>query len=165
VADYQKRRREWLEEHTTSAGVLHAKQVVVMRTSGGELRVRAESNLRRTLQWAGGTREVRLQEKPDGSRAGTYLSYESEPGGEPVNGITRVIMREGDRDFATQDEAVDWLRSREVTLGTRQGGLAAGFALRAEEGVLVVEIWRISIKYSEPEFLPGAPDLRITLLE
>lgn len=152
-AQYEERRREWWEDHSTRAfqNVALDGETLSVQLGSEFLRIGAKTPSRRTVESSGQSYTFRLKYDNEDHFVVYYRSATG-PG-------MHLDYKEGTRDFASEQQALEWLRTR---LGGRMrhtsNGLAAGWMVSPDDSTLFVEVWQIELNGSRPVRLAGADD-------
>ncbi len=135
---------------------------ISLHNSFGPIIIKAGNGLKRFFIFDGQTRSIEMHPriKP---YYGNYGLYFAGPGFHwlPVNGIVRCVTIEGDLNFASLGEALNWLKQKpaEIARMYRNDGLSVWISKR--DGTLGVDIFQIYINGRKPQKLDGADDQSI----
>jgi hypothetical protein len=109
----------------------------------------------RVYAWEGDTRAVFLRPRQEAWYGSRGLFF---PGDfdhwDLHDGVTRAFIEEGTRDFATKEEALDWLTLHRPALVWTPTGLAGGWQRRTALRQIVINLWQITIQGQRPTDLP-----------
>ncbi len=134
-------------------------------TERGTIVIGASAGFERSFTWDGATRSVVMwprKERWYGNK-GLYFPGTGEHW-KDHGGITRAVVEEGHQNFATIDEALEWVKARTwISLVYRDDGLVVGWTTRPEQRTLAVEVWQIDIDGRKPGRLPGSQNEKITV--
>ncbi len=137
--------------------VLDPFQQAEVQAPAGPMTITSGSGVFRVYFWNGDGRAVYLQprEKTWYGARGLYHPGDFDHW-EPHTGVTRAFIEEGTRDFATLDEALEWLENHRPQLVWRGDGLAAGWEIREAQRQIVINLWQIRIAGEKPAGLPNS---------
>jgi len=153
IEHYEERRREWWEDHSTRAfqNVALDGETLNVQLGSEVLKVSAETPSRRTVENSGQSYTFRLTYDNEDD----FVVYHRSA---TASGL-HLDYQEGTRDFASEQEAIDWLRTRlDGRMRYTSDGLAAGWKISPDGSTLLIEIWQIELDRSRPARLSGAED-------
>ncbi len=136
-------------------------------TSVGEMLVTSVDELTRSYTWEGATRSVKMNPRPERWYGSLGLYYPG-PGEhwKEHKGITRGVTEEGQQHFKTDDEALDWIRSRTyMPYVYRDDGLVVGWMKVLPRRQLNVEVWQILVNGKKPAQLTGNQNEKIVITQ
>lgn len=139
--------------------VLRVGDVFEFRNGNGTMTISADSNRKRTYSWDGASRSVEMESRkqPWYGALGLYFPGPGDHWAEH-NGITRGVLQEQTRDFATSDEFMAWFKDRQEWYDARcsPNGIVAGWSIELSRNQLNVELWRVTIAGKPPVGLKDA---------
>lgn len=137
---------------------------ITVHNSYGEMKITAGKGTLRHYTWEGAIRSATLiprKERWNGS-LGIYYPGEGNHWNKH-DGITRAVLEEGQQNFSTVDEAMEWIK-KESHWGYiwRDDGLVVGWdKMTGAGGTLGVSVWQININGKKPILLPGSQNEKI----
>ena len=136
--------------------------VIIAETPTGTITITAGRGLKRTYIWEGASRSATLW--PRSKRwYGSLGAYYPGPGEHwrNHNGITRGVLEEGQQHFDSEQQAMEWLRTRYSPTVYRDDGLVVSFGKVIERRQLNVDVWQILIRGVKPERLERSNNNKI----
>jgi hypothetical protein len=128
------------------------------------IEITADRGFGRTYTWKGASRSVRMMPRME-RWLGSLGLYFPGPGNhwEEHDGISRGVLEEGQRHFATTEKALAWIKQprRWQRIAYRNDGLAVTWG--RDPMTLYVEVWQIVIDGKRPTELPGSDDAAIVV--
>ncbi len=138
---------------------------ITATTSVGVIAITAGKGLERFYTWEGATRSVAMWPR-DERWYGSLGLYYPGPGDhwKEHKGITRGVVEEGQQHFASEADALKWIRARDwMPFVYTHDGLVVGWGKVASRRQLNVEVWQIYIKGELPVKLEGGQDDKIVV--
>lgn len=137
-------------------------QVVTAATPEGKITVSAGPGTLRSLSWDGAKRYVVLKPREERLYGSKGIYFEGHPDNwKPHNGLSRIKIEEGQRQFDNVDDALIWMQIRRLHYVWTNNGLVVGWKRKPDEAMLQVEVWQFFIDGEKPSFLPDAKDYLI----
>lgn len=139
--------------------VLQVGDTLEFRNSNGTMKVHADSHLKRTFSWGGASRSATMYERkePWYGALGLYFPGTGDHWDEH-QGVTRGVLQEQTRDFATTEEFGTWFKDMQKWYDAQcsPDGLVAGWSITPDRNALNVELWRVTIEEKPPIWLKDA---------
>jgi hypothetical protein len=139
--------------------VLSAGDTFEFRNRNGAMKIHADSNRKRTYTWDGASRYVFMEARKE-PWYGALGLYFPGPGSHWTEhkGVTRGVLGEQTRDFASIDEFETWFKDQKDWYDAQcsADGIVAGWSIEASRQQLNVKLWRVTVAGEEPTALPSA---------
>jgi hypothetical protein len=153
---------------------LHATELVMSRGSViqfigslGDMRIWAGNPIRRSYTWNDVNKDTILKAHKDSADESESVFFRGFTNWKdyPHDGTDSGEFREGQKNFATLEEASGWLRRKSEKLPTvyRNDGLVVCCGKDTQLRKITVEVWQIVINGSRPVTLPGGVDSNISV--
>jgi hypothetical protein len=136
--------------------------VIIAETPTGTITITAGRGLKRTYIWEGASRSATLWARSK-RWYGSLGAYYPGPGEHwrNHNGITRGVLEEGQQHFDSEQQAMEWLRTRYSPAVYRDDSLVVSFGKVIERRQLNVDVWQILIRGVKPERLERSNNNKI----
>jgi hypothetical protein len=147
------------DDRVDSNAVLSAGDTFELRNRHGTMKIDADSNRKRTYTWDGASRHVFMEarKEPWYEALGLYFPGSGNHWAEH-KGVTRGVLGEQTRDFASIDEFETWFKGQKDWYDAQcsADGIVAGWSINTSRQQLNVELWRVTVAGKTPTALPGA---------